>query len=176
MRSLFERVRCSAWRSASSSSFSVAFAWSTCIVRLCCESSCVRNLRRSSSVRSNSLHGMIASMKTWSVSHASLIFALSVTVCDRPVKCCSRLVQNRMSQASDHELRLSLDNPASTHFSSASRLWKTRCAELAITCVLLRKTTRWRVSFPCRKCSTRRRHRKGKTTKYWVFRACDDYL
>jgi hypothetical protein len=173
VRSLFERVRCSAWRSASSSSFSVAFAWSTCIVRLCCESSCVRNLRSSSSVRSNSLHCMIASMKTWRVSRAFLthffIFALSVTVCDRPVKCCSRLVQNCLSQASDHELRLSLDNPASTHFSSASRLWKTRCAELAITRVLLRKTIRWCVSFPCRKCSTRRRHRKGKTTKYWVF-------
>ena len=169
MRSLFERVRCSAWRRASSSSFSVAFALSNCIVRLCCDSFCARNLRSSSSVRSNSLHCMIASMKTWSVPHASFIFTLSVTVCEWPTKCCSQAVQNWLSQASDHELPQSFDNPASTHFSSASRLWKTRCAELSITRVLLRKTTRWRVSFPCRKCSTRRCHRKGKTTKYWVF-------
>lgn len=111
MRSLFERVRCSAWRRASSSSFSVAFALSNCIVRLCCDSFCARNLRSSSSVRSNSLHCMIASMKTWSVPHASFIFTLSVTVCEWPTKCCSQAVQNCLSRASDHPLRQPRFNP-----------------------------------------------------------------
>ena len=176
MRSLFERVRCSAWRTASSRSLSVAFAWSDCIARLCCESCCVRNLRGRSSVRSNSLHCVIASMKTWRVSRTPLAHLSS----SRRARPCAigrlNTVRDSFKIGCVRRQIMGFDNPASTHFSSASRPWKTRCVEPAITCVLLRKPIRWRASFPCRKCSTRCRHRKGKTTKYWVFRVDDDYL